>query len=121
MSVEECISARKPCPLDDTQLPKLCDISGPARCIASLVKQNSITCVVAHQPPLDDPLIMTTLVQSLSLSTVNLTVLELDVDASDYGILHQIGEVAPALTSLKLLEVQPSDTVIRAFVCSSVF
>jgi len=121
MSVGECISARKPCPLDDTQLPKLCDISGPARCIAPLVKQNSITRVVAHQSPLDDPLIMTALVQSLSLSTVNHTVLELDVDASDYGILQRIGEAAPALTSLKLLEVQPSDTVIRAFVCTLLF
>jgi len=121
MSLGKCISVRKLCALDGRQLPKLCDISGPARCVASLVKQNPVTRVAAYQLPSDGPLVITALVQSLSLTTVNLTVLELDVDTSDYNILQRISEAAPALTSLKLLEVQSVDAVIRVFLCILLF
>ncbi|KIM54337.1 hypothetical protein SCLCIDRAFT_11347 [Scleroderma citrinum Foug A] len=105
MSLGKCVSVRKLCPLDGRQLPKLCDISGLAHCVASLIKQNPVTHVAAHQPLLGGLLVITVLMQSLSLTMVNLTVLELDVDTSDYNILQWISKAAPALRSLKLLEV----------------
>lgn len=121
MSLGKCVSVRKLCPLDGRQLPKLCDISGLAHCVASLIKQNPVTHVAAHQPLLGGLLVITVLMQSLSLIMVNLTVLELDVDTSDYNILQWISKAAPALRSLKLLEVQSVNTVICGFVWALLF
>ena len=108
LRIEECVKARRPCPLDGGQLPELCDVSAPVGCVTSLVKNNPVSRVAAQQGA---PLIITALMSSLASTTTNLTVLELDVNPSDFDVLGRIVRAAPALTALKLLETQTFESV----------
>ena len=102
LRIEECVKAgRRSCPLDGGQLPELCDVSAPIGCVMSLVKNNPVSRVTAQQGA---PLIIPALMSSLASTTINLMVLELDVNPSDFDVLGCIVWAAPALTALKLLE-----------------
>ena len=72
------------------------------------MKNNPVSRVAAQQGA---PLIITALMSSLALTTTNLTVLELDVNPSDFDVLGRIVQAAPALTALKLLETQTFESV----------
>ncbi|KAL4064093.1 hypothetical protein V8B97DRAFT_1876261, partial [Scleroderma yunnanense] len=48
LHIEQCVKARRPCPLDGGQLPKLCEVSALVGCVTSLVKNNPVSCVTAH-------------------------------------------------------------------------
>jgi len=72
------------------------------------VKNNPVSRVTAQQGA---PLIITALMSSLASTTTNLTVLELDVNPSDFDVLGHIVRAAPALTALKLLETQTFKSV----------
>jgi len=112
LRIEECVKARRPCPLDGGQLPELCEVSAPVGCVTSLVKNNPVSRVTAQQGA---PLIITALMSSLASTTTNLTVLELDVNPSDFDVLGHIVRAAPALTALKLLETQTFESVSYGF------
>ena len=113
LRIQECAKARRrSCPLDGGQLLELRDVSAPIDCVTSLVKNNPVSRVTAQQGA---PLIITALMSSLASTTTNLTVLELDVNPSDFDVLGRIVWAAPALTALKLLETQTFESVSYGF------
>ena len=106
LNVEACGCTNKPCPLDGNGLPILCDVSGPFGCVSALVQNNPVTYVTAHQSPATQSIPAFILMPSLSTSTACLTVLELELDPMDFNVLECLAMSTPALTALKLVEVQ---------------
>ncbi|KAI6094957.1 hypothetical protein F5141DRAFT_1009767, partial [Pisolithus sp. B1] len=104
LSVDVCGAVRGPCPLDGRKLPALCDVSAPTRCVMHLVSNNPISHVAALQLSKADLVPLCTLVTSLSMSTANLTVLQLEVSPTDYTPLDSLVRHIPMLRALKLTE-----------------
>jgi hypothetical protein len=104
LSLETC--GRKLCPLDGSRLHSLRDISGPIACLTTLIQNNPISRMTAHQNVAADPLPPSSLMRSLATRKIDVTVLELELSPRDFDTLWCIACSIPALTALKLIEIQ---------------
>lgn len=90
------------CPLVDIRLSSLWDLTCPPAC-TFLVNPATLRITATYQGAQDSRVPVYRVLQSALYST-HLTVLHIDFDPTDFGLLRSIAENAPSLTALKLTE-----------------
>jgi len=98
------------CPLADVRLPHLKDLACPLTC-TSLANAATLRLAATYQGIRDSRTPVFRIVQSAV--GAHLTVLHIDFDPTDFGLLRSIAENAPSLTALKLTEECSSEIVGR--------
>ena len=92
------------CPLKDVNFPTLWDIACPLACATVLQPAGLIRARMLHHNIRDTQVLTSQVLGGALFSSATLTVLQLDFDADDFGLLRCISRAAPLLATLKLVE-----------------